>query len=91
VVVERVGKTKDHINGKLNVDDTNPNADDPGKVGWSASNTFYWSINTDGVGVNRSNTQGMYSFHSGDTSVGIADGSVRVLSVSKKFETLVKL
>jgi prepilin-type N-terminal cleavage/methylation domain-containing protein len=90
-VVERVGKPKDYLNGKLNVYDSNPNAEYPGQVGWSVSNTFYWSINADGVGVNTSNSQGIYSFHRGGAYVGIADGSVRFLSDSTNFESLVKL
>lgn len=90
-VVERAGKPKDYLNGKLNVTSDNPNADYPGQVGWSASNTFVWSINADGVGVNKSNSQGIYSFHPGGANVGIADGSVHFLSDTTNFETLVKL
>ena len=90
-VVERAGKPKDYLNGKLNVTLDNPNADYPGQVGWSASNTFLWSINADGVGVNESNSRGIYSFHGGGANVGIADGSVRFLSDSTDFEILVKL
>lgn len=90
-VVERAGKPKDYLNGKQNVTSDNPNADYPGQVGWSASNTFVWSINADGVGVNRSNSQGIYSFHSGGANVGIADGSVHFLSDATNFETLVRL
>ncbi|MBX3427834.1 MAG: DUF1559 domain-containing protein [Pirellulales bacterium] len=90
-VVERAGKPKDYLNGKLNVTSENPNADYPGQVGWSASNTFVWSINNDTVGVNESNSKGIYSFHRGGANVGIADGSVRFLSDATNFETLVKL
>ena len=90
-VVERAGKPKDYLNGKPNVTSDNPNADYPGQVGWSASNTFFWSINADGVGVNKSNSQGIYSFHRGGANVGIADGSVRFLSDWTNFETLVRL
>ena len=90
-VVERAGRPIDMLNGKPNVTRDNPNADYPGQVGWSASNTFAWSINTNGVGVNESNSQGIYSFHPGGANVGIADGSVRFLSDSTDFKVLVKL
>ncbi len=40
----------------------NPNADYPGQVGWSASNTFAWAINENAVAVNVSNSKGIYSF-----------------------------
>ncbi|WP_149500000.1 DUF1559 domain-containing protein [Roseiconus lacunae] len=90
-VVERAGKPTDILNGRPNVTSGNPNADYPGQVGWSASNTFIWSIHANGVGVNESNSVGMFSFHSGGANIGIADGSVRFLSDSSDFETLTKL
>jgi prepilin-type N-terminal cleavage/methylation domain-containing protein/prepilin-type processing-associated H-X9-DG protein len=90
-VVERAGKPIDLLNGKPNVTPSNPNADYPGQVGWSASNTFIWAINADGVGINESNSRGIYSFHSGGANVGIADGSVRFLADSMDFKTLVSL
>ena len=89
--VERSGKPIAMLNGKPNVTPENPNADYPGQVGWSASNTFAWSINLSGVGVNESNVSGIYSFHTGGANVGIADGSVRFLSDSTDFKTLVSL
>jgi prepilin-type processing-associated H-X9-DG protein len=90
-IVERAGKPLDLLNGELNITSGNPNADYPGQVGWSASNTFVWSINADGVGVNESNSRGIYSFHPGGANVAIADGSVRFLSDSTDFDTLVSL
>jgi prepilin-type processing-associated H-X9-DG protein len=90
-IVERAGKPLDLLNGKPNVTEYNPNADYPGQVGWSASNTFAWALNGPGVGVNESNSKGIYSFHPGGANVGIADGSVRFLSDATDFETLVKL
>lgn len=90
-VVERAGKPRDYLNGKINITSDNPEADYPGQVGWLPSNTFGWSINADGVGVNESNSRGIYSFHRGGANVGIADGSVRFLSDSTDFQTLVKL
>ncbi len=89
-VVERAGKPKAYRDGQLNLVDY-PNADYPGQVGWSASNTFAWSINGDQIGVNESNSNGIYSFHGGGANVGIADGEVRFLSDSTDFDTLVKL
>ena len=89
--MERAGKPTDLLNGRPHVTSDNPNADYPGQVGWSASNTFMWSINADGVGVNESNSVGMFSFHGGGANIGIADGSVRFLSDSTDFETLAKL
>jgi len=90
-VVERGGKPKSLLDGKPEVTPDNPNADYPGQVGWSASNTFDWSINKSGIGVNKSNTTGIYSLHTNGANVGIADGSVRFLSDSTDFETLVML
>ena len=90
-VVERAGKPKAYRHGELEVSPDNPHADYPGQVGWSASNTFAWSINGDRVGVNESNSDGIYSFHGGGANVGIADGAVRFLSDSTDFDTLVKL
>ena len=90
-VVERSGKPIAMLNGKPNVTPGNPNADYPGQVGWSASNTFDWSINKNGIGVNESNSGGIFSFHPDGANVGIADGSVRFLSGSTDFKTLVKL
>lgn len=90
-IVERGGRPKAYLKGKLAITPDNPEADYPGQVGWSASNTFAWTINADGVGVNESNSRGIYSFHRGGANVGIADGSVRFLSDSTDFQTLVKL
>lgn len=90
-VVERAGKPLDLLDGKPNVTEDNPDADYPGQVGWSASNTFIWALNGSGVGVNESNSRGIYSFHPGGANVGIADGSVRILSDATDFDTLVKL
>jgi prepilin-type N-terminal cleavage/methylation domain-containing protein len=90
-LIERAGKPLDMLNGKPNVTQHNPDADYPGQVGWSASNTFSWALNGNGVGVNESNSHGIYSSHPGGASVGIADGSVRSLSDATDFDTLVKL
>lgn len=90
-IVERSGKPIELLNGKPKVTSDNPNANYPGQVGWSASNTFAWSINHDKIGVNESNAVGMFSFHTGGANIGIADGSVQFLSESTDFETLVKL
>lgn len=90
-VVERGGKPIHLLNGEPAITPDNPNADYPGQVGWSASNTFIWAINGDGVGVNESNAHGIYALHPGGANVAIADGSVRFLSESIDFETLVRL
>lgn len=90
-VVERGGKPIDLLRGKPHVTPENPNADYPGQVGWSASNSFVWSINGNAVAVNVSNSKGIYSLHSGGSNVAMADGSVRFLSESTRYEELVKL
>ena len=90
-MVERSGKPIDLLSGEPNITVHNPNADYPGQVGWSASNTFAWSINSHGIGVNESNSHGIYAFHPAGANVAIADGSVRFLSGSTDFDTLVKL
>jgi len=90
-LVERAGKPIDWKNGKPNIIPGNPNADYPGQVGWSASNTFIWSIHADSIGVNDSNSRGMFAFHPGGANISLADGSVRMLSESTDFDTLVSL
>jgi prepilin-type processing-associated H-X9-DG protein len=90
-IVERAGKPVAMRHGKPDVTPDDPNAEYPGQVGWSASNTFAWAIHGNGVGVNESNTTGIYSFHPGGANIGIADGSVRFLSESTDFKTLVSL
>ncbi|QDV23164.1 DUF1559 domain-containing protein [Aureliella helgolandensis] len=90
-VVERGGKPIDLLRGKPHVTPYNPNADYPGQPGWNASNTFAWSMSHHQVGVNQSNSTGIYSLHSGGANVAMADGSVKFLSESTDFNTLVKL
>jgi prepilin-type N-terminal cleavage/methylation domain-containing protein/prepilin-type processing-associated H-X9-DG protein len=90
-IVERAGKPISLLHGEPNITHDNPNADYPGQVGWSPSNTFAWSINADGVGVNESNSQGIYAFHPGGANVAIADGSARFLSDATNFAALVSL
>lgn len=90
-VVERGGKPIDLLRGKPHVTPDNPDAGYPGQVGWSASNTFAWAINQNAVGVNESNSKGIYSLHSAGANVAMADGSVRFLSASTDYDELVKL
>ena len=90
-VVERGGKPTAMQNGKPNVTDDDPSATYPGQVGWSASNTFTWSLNKWNTGVNESNVHGVYSLHPSGANVSMADGSVRLLSDSTSFEVLVKM
>jgi prepilin-type processing-associated H-X9-DG protein len=90
-IVERAGKPIDLLNGEPNITQNNPNADYPGQVGWSPSNSFAWSINADGIGINQSNSSGIYAFHPGGANVAIADGSARFLSDATNFAALVSL
>ncbi|TWT31238.1 hypothetical protein KOR34_46140 [Posidoniimonas corsicana] len=90
-VVERGGKPVEFLHGKPHITKDNPNADYPGQVGWSASNSFAWSINGHGVGVNHSNATGVYALHPGGANVALADGSVRLLADSTDFQSLVAL
>ncbi|GIW97731.1 MAG: prepilin-type N-terminal cleavage/methylation domain-containing protein [Pirellulaceae bacterium] len=90
-LVERAGKPTDLLHGRPHVTRENPNAEYPGQVGWSVSNTLFWSIHANGVGVNESNATGIYSFHVDGANIGIADGSVRFLSESTDFDTLARL
>jgi prepilin-type N-terminal cleavage/methylation domain-containing protein/prepilin-type processing-associated H-X9-DG protein len=90
-IVERGGKPIDLLRGKPNVTPDNPDAYYPGQTGWSASNTFAWSMNQFKVGINQSNSTGIYSLHSGGANIAKADGSVQFLSDSTGFEELVRL
>ncbi|MFN3153351.1 DUF1559 domain-containing protein [Bremerella sp.] len=90
-IVERCGKPIAYKDGKPLVTPDNPNADYPGQVGWSASNTFVWSINAKSVGVNESNSRGIYSFHPRGANIAVADGSVRLLPDTTDFQVLVRL
>ncbi|CAD7694821.1 unnamed protein product [Ostreobium quekettii] len=90
-VVERGGKPIHLLHGRPHLTKDNPSADYPGQVGWSASNSFAWSINDNDVGVNHSNATGIYALHPGGASVALADGAVRFLADSTDFGTLVAL
>lgn len=90
-IVERAGKPIEYRDGEPHKTEDNPNAEYPGQVGWSASNTFAWSVHGTDVCVNETNVGGIYSFHRGGANVGIGDGSVRFLSDTVDFEVLVKL
>ena len=90
-IVERGGKPIDLLRGKPNVTPYNLNAEYPGQTGWSASNTFSWAMNLNKVGINQSNSTGIYSLHSGGANVAMADGSVRFVSESMDFNELTKL
>lgn len=90
-VVERGGKPTDFMDGEPNITPFDPDAEYPGQVGWSASNTFLWAINRHDIGVNKSNSLGIYSLHPGGANVAMADGSVRFLSEATASETLVEM
>ncbi|MDM4019498.1 DUF1559 domain-containing protein [Roseiconus lacunae] len=89
-IVERTGKPIEYTDGRPDTS-SDPNANYPGQVGWSASNSYMWSINGNGIGVNDNNARGIYSFHAGGAYVGMADGAVRFLSESTDYETLIHL
>jgi prepilin-type processing-associated H-X9-DG protein len=89
-VVERGGKPIELENGKPKMFEGNT-VDYSGQVGWSASNTLLWSLNQVDIGVNESNSLGIYSLHNAGANVAMADGSVRFLSASTDYQELVKL
>lgn len=91
MLVERGGRPLHLIDGEPAVTPANPNADYPGQVGWSASNTFLWAVNGDGVGINHDNSTGIYSDHEGGAYIALADGSVRFMSESTDSATLAKM
>lgn len=90
-VVERGGKPIQMKDGKPDVTTDNPNAAYPGQAGWSASNSFAWNLNAAEVGVNESNSGGIYSLHPAGANVAMADGSVRFLSDSTDNKTIVRM
>lgn len=90
-IVERAGKPIEMLDGRPYVTDTNRNAEYPGQVGWSASDTFEWSIHKNNYGVNKRNSCGIYSFHHGGANIALADGSVHFISDSIDFGMLAKL
>lgn len=90
-LVERGGKPIHLINGKPAPVPPHETTNYPGQVGWSCSNTFSWSLNLDGIGVNEDNATGIYSLHDGGANIATADGAVRFLSDSTDFKTLISL
>lgn len=90
-LVERGGKPIHLINGKPAPVPPYETTDYPGQVGWSCSNSFRWSLNSDGIGVNEDNATGIYSLHTGGANIATADGAVRFLSDSTDFQTLISL
>ena len=90
-IVERGGKPIHYLKRERAVSPGNSNAYYPGQVGWSASNTFMWSINGSNVGVNDDNSRGIYSLHRGGAYVALADGSVKFLSESMEMKSLIQL
>lgn len=91
MVTERGGKPIALKKGKVYITSDNPKGVYPGQIGWSASNTFAWSIHKDKVRINECNFQAPYSMHPGGANVAIADGSVHFLADNISFETLVSL
>lgn len=90
-IVERGGRPYEMRNGKRDIAPYNPDGMYVGQCGWSASNTISWTLHRDGVGVNESNSSGIYSLHPGGATVGMGDGSVRFFSDTTDFKTLAKL
>lgn len=90
-IVERAGKPIHLIDGRPAPTPTDPDANYPGQVGWSASNSFIWAIHGDLVSVNQNNARGIYSHHPGGAHIAMADGSVRFLSESTEFGMLLKM
>ncbi len=91
MVVERGGRPFHMVDGRPKVTTDNPNADNGGQVGWSASNSLSWRTNTHNVGVNHDNRAGIYSDHAGGAYVALADGSVTFLSEETDILTLAKM
>jgi len=87
MIVERGGRPIRMVDGRPAVN----NANYPGQVGWSASNSFLWAMNVSNVGVNHDNAAGIYSDHAGGAYVAMADGSITFLSDSTDFTTLAKM
>lgn len=91
MVVERGGRPFRMVDGNPEVKEENPNADYCGQVGWSASNSLSWRLNTHNVGINHDNCLGIYSDHAGGAYVALGDGSVTFLSKSTEITTLAKM
>ncbi len=91
MLAERGGRPLHMVDGRPAVTTSNPDADYPGQMGWSASNSFHWRMNGRDVGVNFDNAEGIYSEHHGGAYVALADGSVTFLTESTEITTLAKM
>lgn len=91
LIAERAGRPDLYKKGKPVL----PYSKSPNNLGmdhhqaaWAVSTSFGWLLVSDVKGINQSNNEGLFSFHTAGANAAMADGSIHFLSDSTDQEVL---